>query len=57
MEGFAASAAFDPDSAALAPTRDAYENIVLGALLRPTAADRPSFEECCRAVAAFPGGL
>lgn len=57
MEGFAASEAFAADNPALKPTRDAYDTTVLNGLLWPTAARRPSFDECCRAVTTFDGGL
>ena len=57
MGGFAASEAFAADNPALEPTRDAYDTTVLNGLLWPTAARRPSFDECCKAVTTFDGGL
>lgn len=57
VEGFSSSSAFDAVDSQLAATRDAYETIVLGELIWPTARSSPSFEACCRAVREFPGGL
>lgn len=57
LNGFVASDAFAPDNPALAVTRDAYNTTVLDGLLWPTVTQRPSFEECCEAVATFTGGL
>lgn len=57
LAGFSSSSAFDATNDALAVVRDAYESTVLGRLLWPTAARRPSFEECCASVASLEGGL
>lgn len=57
LEGFRASAAFDPADPQLEVTRATFETVVLDGLLWPTATHRPSFEECCDAVSSFPGGL
>lgn len=57
LAGFAASDAFDPANPALTVTRDAYDAIVLDQPLWPNATRRPSFEDCCQAVASFPGEL
>lgn len=57
MGGFAASEAFAVDNPALEPTRAAYDTTVLNGLLWPTAKNRPSFDDCCRAVTTFEGGL
>lgn len=55
-EGFGASEAFDPSAPVNEPTRGAYDTVVLGSLLWE-GSPRPSFEECCDAVRAFPSGL
>lgn len=57
LAGFAQSPAFHTAAVRLAPVRQAYEAVVLGELVRSDATARPSFEECCRAVRGFPGGL
>ena len=57
LDGFSSSSAFDATNEALTVVRDAYESTVLDVLLWPTAARRPSFEECCVAVASLAGGL
>ena len=57
LDGFAASEAFATDNPSLRPTRDAYDATVLNGLLWPTAGRQPSFDECCRAVRTFEGGL
>ena len=57
LGGFAASEAFAANNPALEPTRDAYDTTVLNGLLWPTATRRPSFDECCKAVTTFDGGL
>ena len=53
-EGFASSPAFDP--AVSGPARSAFDSIVLGQLLWPSA-PRPSFEDCCAAVHRHSGVL
>ena len=52
--GFASSPAFDP--AVSGPARSAFDSIVLGQLLWPSA-PRPSFEDCCAAVHRHSGVL
>jgi predicted nucleotidyltransferase component of viral defense system len=57
LAGFSSSSAFDATNDALAVVLDVYESTVLDGLLWPTAARRPSFEECCTTVTSFGGGL
>lgn len=55
-EGFAVSAAFDPESETSQATRAAYDAVVLGSLLWADS-PRPSFDDCCTIVQEFPSGL